>query len=242
MSIFTKVVAIFFMVTSSLTFAKTDVNITKNITKKMTMLKMKVFSTTKSVVNGLYQVQTNAGLFYVSADGHYLMDGDVYDLNKNMANVTEKALGAWRLKKLKAFEPDMIIYKAKKQKHVITVFTDINCAYCKKLHSEMADYNKLGITVRELAFPRNGINSEAYNNMVSVWCAKDRKLAMDNSMSGKGIKAKTCKNTVKAQYELGGSFGIRGTPAIILEDGSLKPGYLPPENLLMVLESNKKTK
>jgi thiol:disulfide interchange protein DsbC len=242
MSIFTKAVAIFFMVTSSLTFAKTDVDITKNITGKMKMLKMKVFSINKSVVKGLYQVQTNDGIYYVSADGRYLINGRVYDLNNDMENVTEKALRVWRLKKIEAFKSDMIIYKAKKQKHVITVFTDTSCAYCKKLHLEIPDYNRLGITVRYLAFPRNGINSETYGNMVSIWCAKNRKLAMNNSKNGKGVKDKTCKNTVKEQYELGVAMGIRGTPAIILEDGSLKPGYLPPQNLLMVIESEKKAK
>ncbi|MCK5818706.1 MAG: bifunctional protein-disulfide isomerase/oxidoreductase DsbC [Psychromonas sp.] len=249
MSIFTKTVVIFFMFTSTLAFAKTETNIakpnakiTKNITAKMKVLNLQISSMKNSVIKGLYQVQTNQGVFYVSADGNYLINGSIYDLNNNMRNVTEKSLDAWRLKKLKSFEPDMIIYKAKNQKHVITVFTDTSCAYCKKLHSQISDYNKLGITVRYLAFPRSGINSPTYDTMVSIWCAKDRKLAMNNSKKGKSVVSKTCKNTVKEQYELGVSFGVRGTPAIILDDGSMKAGYLPPENLLTVIQQSKKAK
>jgi len=141
-----------------------------------------------------------------------------------------------RQKKLKAFEKEMIVYKAPQEKHVITVFTDTSCGYCQKLHSEMADYNRLGITVRYLAFPRGGIKSATYNTMVSIWCADDQKLAMDNAKKRREIAPETCKNTVKEQYELGLFFGVNGTPAIILEDGSLKPGYLPADRLVQMLE------
>ena len=240
MSFFTKTVAIFCMVASSLVFAKTDPLVTKNITVKMTGMNLDVSSVKESPIKNLFEVVTQRGVFYVSSDAKYLIQGDMYDLNNNMQNLTEKAMLALRMQKLKAFESEMIVYKAENEKHVITVFTDTSCGYCKKLHSEMADYNRLGITVRYLAFPRQGVNSATSRTMQSIWCADDRNIAMDNSKNGKGVTPKTCKNTVKEQYELGQFFGVTGTPAIVLEDGTLKPGYLPAQNLLKVIEHNKK--
>lgn len=208
------------------------------ITAKMGALQIDVTSVTPFVVDGLYEVLTDRGVYYVSKDGRFLVHGNIYDLDNEMENVSEKSLVTLRKNRLKLFEKEMIIYKAAEEKHVITVFTDTSCGYCQKLHSEMADYNKLGITVRYLAFPRGGIKSATYNNMVSIWCADDQKLAMDNAKKSREIAPKTCTNTVKEQYELGLFFGVNGTPAIILEDGSLKPGYLPAADLIQLL--NKK--
>lgn len=241
MSFFTKTVAIFCMVASSLAFAKTDPLITKNITAKMEGMNLEVSSVKETPIKNLYEVVTQRGVFYVSRDAKYLIQGDLYDLNNDMENLTEKSMLALRMQKLKTFESEMIVYKAENEKHVITVFTDTSCGYCKKLHSEMADYNRLGITVRYLAFPRQGLNSSTARTMTSIWCADDRNIAMDNSKNGKGVTPKTCKNTVKEQYELGKFFGVTGTPAIVLEDGTLKPGYLPADRLLKVIEFNKKS-
>ncbi len=206
------------------------------ITAKMSALQIQVTSVSPFVVDGLYEVLTDRGVYYVSKNAQFLVHGNIYDLDNDMENISEKSLVALRKNKLKAFEKDMIIYKAPQEKHVITVFTDTSCGYCQKLHAEMADYHKQGITVRYLAFPRGGLKSSTYNSMVSIWCADDQKLAMDNAKKRRAIEPKTCDNTVKEQYELGLFFGVSGTPAIVLEDGSLKPGYLPAERLIQLLE------
>jgi thiol:disulfide interchange protein DsbC len=211
----------------------------ENITEKLKTLEISVNSINPAVVDGLYEVLTNRGVYYVSENAQFLVHGSIYDLDNQMENVTEKSLSVLRQDKLKAFEKDMIVYKAEQQKHVITVFTDISCGYCQKLHSEMADYNNQGITVRYLAFPRGGLSSGTYNSMVSIWCADDPKLAMDKAKSRKKIDPKSCQNTVKEQYELGQFFGVTGTPALVLEDGSLQPGYLPADRLIKLLEQSK---
>ena len=138
---------------------------------------------------------------------------------------------------LKPFEKDMLVYKAKNEKHVITVFTDVDCGYCRKLHNQMSEYNDLGITVRYLAYPRAGIPSANADEMQAVWCAKDPLQAMTDAKAGKNIKAASCDIDISKQYRLGMSFGINGTPAMILEDGTMIPGYQPPENLLQTIES-----
>jgi len=213
------------------------------INAKMQTLNILVNAVNKSEINGLYEVIANGEIYYVSDDAKYLMHGNIYDLDNQMVNVTGEKKAKLsqdkivdNMDKLIAFEKDMIIYKAPQEKHVITVFTDTSCGYCQKLHSEMADYNKLGITVRYLAFPRGGIQSSTYNTMVSIWCADDPKTAMDSAKRRREISAKTCANTVKEQYELGLFFGVNGTPALVLEDGSLQPGYLPADKLVQLLE------
>lgn len=192
-----------------------------------------------SPVKGIYEVGYGPKIYYVSADGHYLFSGDLIDLH-NRTNLTEQNRSGARLKALSQIdEKSMIIYKAKgKEKHVITVFTDIDCGYCRKLHHGMAKMNELGITVRYLAFPRAGIGSPSYDKAVSVWCAKDRHKAMDDAKSGLIPQKASCDSPVKQEYMLGRSIGVTGTPSIVLKDGSLMPGYLPPEKLAAALEQS----
>lgn len=121
------------------------------------MLDVEVISMQDSPIEGLYQAMTNRGVLYISRDGSKMFHGNLYDLDKGMKNLTEAALAGPRLAMMKPLEDHMLVYKAKDEKHVVTVFTDVSCGYCRKLHSQMADYNKLGITVRYLAFPRAGV-------------------------------------------------------------------------------------
>lgn len=224
---------------SSVSVAAVDKAAVDTISQKFSQLAISVSNVTPSPVAGLYEVLTDRGVYYVSEDAQFLVHGNIYNLDNKMENVTEKSLTVLRQDKLQAFEKDMIVYKADKEKHVVTVFTDTSCGYCQKLHAEMADYNNLGITVRYLAFPRGGENSNAYNTMVSIWCADDPKFAMDNAKSRKQIEPKSCENSVNAQHQLGQLFGVNGTPALVLENGALQPGYLPAARLLQLLEQSK---
>ncbi|WP_372872015.1 bifunctional protein-disulfide isomerase/oxidoreductase DsbC [Shewanella sp.] len=201
-------------------------------------LGLEVSSVSAAPVSGLYQVITNRGVLYITQDGSKLIHGNIYDLDSSMKNLTEAALAGPRLEMLKNFEDKMLVYKAQNEKHVVTVFTDITCGYCRKLHREMADYNKLGITVRYLAFPRQGVPSPNADEMEAVWCAKDPLKAMDDAKAGNAIAAAKCDADIAGQYNLGGSFGVNGTPAIVLEDGSMIPGYQPASALYDMLERN----
>ncbi len=169
-------------------------------------------------VAGMKAVMTNSGVLYVTEDGKHIIQGPMYDVSgAQPVNVTSKML----LPHLNALEKEMIVYKAPQEKHVITVFTDITCGYCQKLHSEMADYNALGITVRYLAFPRQGVPSEVEKEMKAIWCAKDPKKAFDDAMAGKGVKPASCDISIANHYALGVQFGVNGTPAIVLNDAML---------------------
>jgi thiol:disulfide interchange protein DsbC len=125
----------------------------------------------------------------------------------------------------------MVVFPAKERKTHITVFTDPDCGYCQKLHTEVPELNRLGIEVRYMAFPRQGQGSHGYNSLVSVWCAKDRLDAMNKAKSRQELPKASCANPVMQQYELGGSIGISGTPAIVLANGHLIPGYQPAPQL-----------
>jgi len=187
-------------------------------------------------VDGLKTVITDSGVLYVSNDGKHILQGPLYDVSGSApVNVTNQLLG----KKLEQLSDQMIVYKAAQEKHVITVFTDITCGYCHKLHEEMADYNKLGITVRYLAFPRQGINSQAEKDMQSIWCTADRNKAFDAAMRGDAVSPATCKVDISKHYALGVQFGIQGTPAIMLQNGTMIPGYQGPKELLAVLNAQK---
>ena len=187
-----------------------------------------------SPVTGLSAVSTDSGTIYITDDGKHILQGPLYDVSGNHpVNVTNKAL----VKKMDALQSEMIIYKAKNEKHVITVFTDITCGYCHKLHQQMQDYNDLGITVRYLAFPRQGLNSKTEKDMQSIWCTGNRKTSFDAAMRGDDITPATCKTSdIAKHFELGVQFGVTGTPAIVLEDGTLIPGYQPPKEMAAMLD------
>lgn len=189
-------------------------------------------------IDGVLEVTYGAQIFYVSKDGRYLINGEVFDLDSR-TNLTKARLSGARLNMMAQVDKsEMIVYKAKgKEKHVISVFTDIDCVYCRKLHKGMDEMNELGITVRYLSFPRAGLNSPSYNKAVSVWCAEDRNKAMDNAKNDQKVSDKRCDSApVQAQMELGKAVGVTGTPAMVLSDGSLVPGFVPPKRLLEMLD------
>jgi thiol:disulfide interchange protein DsbC len=191
-------------------------------------------------IPGLYEVLLGGQVLYLSADGRFVIQGEIVDLSSS-DNVTENRRAELRGKAIDALgEKNMLIFSPEgPAKHTVTVFTDIDCGYCRKLHTQMAAYNKEGIKVRYLWFPREGIGSESYNKAVSVWCAADQQAAMTKAKSGEKIESKTCDNPVKAEYELGQKLGVRGTPSIILESGEMVPGYLSPTQLAQLLAENK---
>lgn len=207
------------------------------IKQSLTRLGLKSAEVQDAPISGMKTVISNSGVLYISDDGKYLVQGPVYDISGSQpVNVTNKLL----MGKLNALENEMIVYKAAQEKHVITVFTDITCGYCHKLHEEMSDYNALGITVRYLAFPRQGVNSQAEKDMSSIWCAKDRNKAFDAAIKGDAVAAASCDLDIKKHYELGVQFGIQGTPAVLLTDGTLIPGYQGPKDMKAFLDEHQR--
>ena len=190
-----------------------------------------------SPVPGLYEVLIGARLFYVSSDGRYFIQGKMNDLDTGQ-DLTEVKVSAARKKLLDAVdEKNEIVFGTGNEKHTINVFTDVDCGYCRKLHSQIDQYNKEGIEVRYLAFPRAGVNSESGRKMKSVWCADDPKKAMNEAKQGKVPETKNCDNPVADEYALGKVVGVSGTPALVLENGELIPGYIPPTRLKKLLDS-----
>ena len=184
----------------------------------------------------LYEALVDGEIVYFSKDGRYVFQGDIIDIESRQ-NITENKRRGLKKEEIDSFnEADMIIFEAEKTKHTLTVFTDIDCGYCRKLHQQMSEYNALGIKVRYMAFPRSGLDSESFDKAVSVWCADDRKQAMTDSKSGSSIKVNSCDNPIKDHFEAGRRLGITGTPALFLESGELLPGYIPPMRLIQILD------
>jgi len=194
-----------------------------------------VDSITPAPIPGLYEVISEMTVLYVSLDGKFATEGDIIDLEEKK-NLTENTRNHVRNNAINGIgEKSMIVFAPDKPRHTITVFTDVDCHYCRKLHKEVPTLNDAGITVRYLAFPRAGIPSDTYNKMVSIWCAEDPRKAMTDAKNGKTIPTKECANPIQEHLALGGKVGVRGTPAIILEDGTLLSGYLPASRLEKLL-------
>jgi thiol:disulfide interchange protein DsbC len=205
----------------------------KNLSQSIPGLKVK--SVEKTKIEGLLQVETTTGdILFSSPEGRYFVTGDMYSTeNDSLVNLSEVRRESERAIKIDAISNDQkIVFPAKGQvKGKIAVFTDIDCGYCRKLHKEVPELNAMGVEVSYLAYPRAGINSESYNKYVSAWCADDPLVALTKAKSGQAIESKVCANPVDEQFSLGREMGISGTPAIILQDGSLIPGYVNAQKI-----------
>jgi len=192
-----------------------------------------------STIPGVYEVVYGAQVIYMSKDGRYAIQGDLIDL-KSRVNVTEGARSVQRTKLVKKIDEDStIVFEPKNVKHTITVFTDIDCGYCRKLHREMDQYTDLGIKVRYLAFPRSGVNTDSYYKAVTVWCSDDKKQAMTDAKAGVKQERKTCDNPVIDHMKLAEQFSVSGTPTIVMENGEVVPGYVPAARLSRMLDNVK---
>ncbi len=185
-----------------------------------------------SPIPGVYELTHGTDVLYVSADGKYAINGDLFDLADN-GNITEQRRRDARARMIAAIpESDMVIFGPRESKYTVTVFTDVDCAYCRELHSHIADFNRLGIRVRYLAYPRTGPNTESWTKAEKVWCAADRNGALTAAKRDQPLPAKACPNNpVAREYALGRDFDLQGTPAIVMASGEMVPGYLPPAEL-----------
>ena len=194
-----------------------------------------------AVVPGFFEVQRGAQYGYVSADGQYLISGDLVNLRTG-EEITEKARKTGRLNALAKLGDDYIEFDPPngKLQHVVTVFTDVDCGYCRKLHSELASYNALGIGFRYVFFPRSGPGSPSFHTAEAVWCSADRKQAFTIAKQGGAIPPApaNCKTPVQKEYDLGVEFGLRGTPMLVLPDGEIVNGYVPANQLAAKLATN----
>lgn len=196
----------------------------------------------KTPIPGLYEVTIGARLYYFSANGRYLIRGTVIDLDAD-ENLTRPRLDEVRKAAVDAIgEDNMIVYKAPDEQYVITVFTDIDCGYCRKLHADLDKYLAQGISVRYLFYPRAGFGSKSYYKAVQVWCSKDRKQALSAAKAGKGLDAPTdCKNPVRDHMVLADDIGIHSTPNIMIDSGEIIRGYVPAADLAKELRMSKLT-
>ncbi|MCO4799901.1 MAG: bifunctional protein-disulfide isomerase/oxidoreductase DsbC [Colwelliaceae bacterium] len=217
------------------------------LTQKLTSsLGLKIVSLKASPLPSLVEVVTNQGILYASKDGQFLVQGKLYGVgDSGVINHTEDSLSIVRLNGLKQFKDDMIVYPAKNEKHQITVFTDITCGYCRKMHKQMDELNDMGITVRYLAYPRAGVKdqlgqySQGFKDLRSIWCHEDPASALTKAKLGSSVAQRICDNPIEAEFDFGRQIGVSGTPAIIFDNGFMLPGYREPADLLKILDSIK---
>ncbi len=222
----------------TLSVAHADENAIRQALAK-SMPSVKVGSVKPSEISGLYEVTVGGNIIYASGDGKYLIQGHLVDVAAR-TDLTEEKLGGTRKQALEKLGVDkMIVFKPKTSKYTVSIFTDIDCGYCRKLHSEIDQYMAEGITIQYLFFPRAGKGSDSYHKAVSVWCADDRKAALTAAKKGDTPPAKICANPVDEHMQLAEDFEVKGTPMIVTEKGNIFPGYLPAKQLAEALADEK---
>lgn len=192
-----------------------------------------------SPVDGWYTIHSGSIVAYISADGRYLLQGDLIDL-ENSANLSENVRTDARRELMSAVTDDQtILFTPEEVKYSVSVFTDVDCSYCRRLHSQIDEYLEHGIQVRYLMYPRNGPASRAWTTAEEVWCASDRQSALTMAKLDREFPTAKCDaSAIQEHYVMGRDVGLNGTPAIVLEDGTLIGGYLAPDQLIAALEQN----
>jgi len=185
-----------------------------------------------SPIDGWYTIHKGSIVAYISADGRYLLQGDLIDLQTNV-NMSEVVRNDSRRELMAAVnDDDVISFSPADVKYTVSVFTDVECTYCRRLHSQIDEYLAHGIEVRYLLYPRNGPTSRAWTTAEEVWCSNDRNDALTAAKTDRKFASTDCDATiVQDHYALGHEVGLNGTPAIVFEDGTLISGYLPPDQL-----------
>ncbi|HEY1725594.1 MAG TPA: DsbC family protein [Steroidobacteraceae bacterium] len=188
-------------------------------------------------VPGIFEVLRGSDIVYLTRDGNYAFTGDLYQVH-TQANLTEVHRRDLRRKLIDEIpESRMVVFAAPHPKYTVTVFTDVDCAYCRAFHKQIAEYNRLGVSVHYVFYPRTGPNTESWHKAEQVWCSADRKAALTRAKLGEALDAKPCGNTPVAQeYELGKEIGLEGTPGVVAANGTMVGGYLPPDMLVEQLQ------
>lgn len=207
--------------------------------KLAAQLKVAAKDVVPAEVPGLYRVTLGPQILYVTADGRYVLRGDLIQLSDGR-NLSAEARDAARVAYIAGIgEQDMIVFGPAHPRHVLTVLTDIDCGYCRQLAEEMPQLVEAGVELRYLAFPRTGVDSPSWEKAVAVWCARDRRIAYQLAMKGDPVAAPGAKcdpRPVLAGYEFGHKLGLDGTPVMFTEDGHLIDGYVPAEQLVKLLD------
>ena len=187
-------------------------------------------------IEGILMVQVSGDIVYATSDGKYLIQGRVIDMDTR-EDLTEGAKAEVRREVMADMDTsNQIVFAPEEPTYELTVFTDIDCGYCRKLHEQVPQYNEEGISIRYMAFPRAGIGSRSYEKAVTVWCSDDQQQAMTEAKAGMEMAPIQCENPVAEQYQLGMTLGVSGTPALLTPDGQLIPGYVPPAQLRQRLD------
>jgi thiol:disulfide interchange protein DsbC len=182
-------------------------------------------------IEGLLMVQVGGDVVYMTADGKFMIQGRVVNMDTR-EDLTESAKSEVRRELIAGIDTSkQITFSPEEPAYDLTVFTDIDCGYCRKLHAQVDAYNENGIAIHYMAFPRAGIGSRSYEKFVAVWCADDQQEAMTQAKLGSEPDPDQCENPIAEQYQLGMALGVTGTPALLTADGTLIPGYVPPEQL-----------
>jgi len=192
-----------------------------------------------SPVDGWYTIQKGSVIAYISGDGRYLLQGDLIDLDTQL-NVSEASRTDARRELMASVSDDQVIsFTPSEVKYSVAVFTDVDCTYCRRLHSQIEEYMAHGIEIRYLLYPRNGPASKSWNTAEEVWCANDRADALTLAKLDRDFESSNCNSSiVQDHYVIGRDVGLNGTPAIVFDDGTLIGGYVPPDQLAVRLEQN----
>ncbi|MDH4259398.1 MAG: DsbC family protein [Gammaproteobacteria bacterium] len=190
-------------------------------------------------VPGLYEVRSGSEVGYVSTDGRYYIDGDIFDMDSK-ENLTERTRLKGRLELLAGIpDADAIVFAPSGPvRYTLTVFTDVDCTFCRRMHQEMTELNGLGIRIRYLMYPRSGPDTESWRKAEAVWCSADRRDALTRAKRGEIVKAPKCETPVARDYAIGREIGLRGTPGIFTEQGEYLAGYMPAQQLFEYLSKS----
>lgn len=200
---------------------------------------LQIVGITETPLTNIYRVELNTGeMLYADAAGDYLFAGDMYKTSAaGLMNLSAGSRSGRTVELIAGVpEEEMIIFTPEIETlATITVFTDVDCTYCRKLHGDIEELLARGVRVRYMAYPRGGVNADSYDKMISVWCSDDRHKSFSQAKNGQNLPIRDCETPVLKHHAMGNQLGISGTPALVMPDGSVVPGYMDVDRLTAML-------
>ncbi len=221
------------VLTTGIAFADDSRDATYKAFESLLSTSVKIDSLTETGMPNVYEVVIGGQIYHAFTSGDYILIGEIFETQSGKSLKDVKVEKSISDVVSNASVDEMITFPAVDSKRYVTVFTDIDCAYCRRFHREVPDLNAAGVEVRYLAFPRAGVPSASYDKYVNVWCSQDQLKAMTDAKNGVDVQEYVCDNPVASQFEAASNAGIAGTPMIVVDDGTLIGGYVPYQELLV---------
>ncbi len=182
--------------------------------------------------NGKVVIDSDTGLVFMTSRERNVASLLVVNANSDIARILNDDVKSQSIKDAVNAISKTIDFVSPTEHTVRYVFTDPLCGYCRKLHTQIADLNERGITIRYIPINNFGDRSlEPVLKLLAVEPEKQPKAvsymkeqlssrkSVDYKVIGSPIVTPQTRDQLRLNKTIGDILGVKGTPAIFDTSG-----------------------